>query len=204
MISVKRFASLILVFGMFICIEKTRATLTSSYYDGSKFYNTEEGLVGRIDFAVYDTQDPLYGDEYLDNGLEMPGQGRYIYAYQIFSSPLSGENDVSFFAVRDAEGNPIDEAFINGTSAQDDGEGGIAPSPIISEVQGQWIWTFEGGYISAGQHSWFLVFSSDRDWTAGSYEIKASGFPVPIPEPATIIVLGGGIFLLSTGKRKAK
>jgi len=184
------------------------ATLTSSYHDGYTIYN-EDGLYLRIDFAVYDTLHPDYGDEYLDNGIEMPGTGQYIYAYQIFSHPFIGDEAVAHFAILDIVGNPIDETLMNGTGAQDDGDGGIAPMPIVSETQGVWKWTFDGGYISQGEHSYLLVFSSSQDWVKGSYEIEIpeeGDFPVPIPEPAMITLLGisGALAICARRRKSAK
>jgi len=184
--------------------QNASALLTSSYYDGSVPYETEEGLSGRLYFAVYDTADAGQGDELVANKIdveELPGTGQYIYAYQIYSSFFSA-GDISHFGILDAGGNAINESLINGTSAQDDGTEGIAPSPIVSEHQGQWEWTFDGGYIAQGEHSWLLVFSSDKDWTAGTYEITGPGTPVPVPEPATLALLGLGMTALMTKRRK--
>jgi hypothetical protein len=197
----KRVGFAVLMFFAMLTAPSAEA-LTSSYYDGSVFYNTEEGLAGRIDFAVYDTENAVIGDEYMNDGIGIPGQGRYIYAYQIFQSPFSG-SDVSYFGILDASGNPIDESLINGTSAQDDGEGGIAPSPIFSETEGTWVWTVENGYIAADEHSWLLVFSTDNNLTFGDYEIRGTGIPAPVPEPATIAVFSlGSLFL--TARRRAR
>jgi hypothetical protein len=180
------------------------AALASSYHDGAVIYDTDEGLTGFIEFAVYDTEheDPLVRNEYLDNGLEKPGDGQYIYAYQIFSLDFGRQEDIAHFAVLGVDGDPIDAAEINGTEAQDDDAGGIAPSPMVSETQGVWKWTFEGGYVSQGEHSSFLVFSSDQDWTAGTYEVKGpEEVPVPVPEPGMLVLLGLGSFAIGTGRR---
>ena len=153
---------------------------------------------------------PEYGDEYLDNGIEIPGTGQYIYAYQIFSHPFIGDEVVAHFAILDIYGNPIDGTLMSSTGAQDNGEGGIAPMPIVSETQGVWKWTFEGGYISQGEHSYLLVFSSSQDWVKGSYEIggpEEGDFPVPLPElpePAMITLLAiGGVLMMCARRRKS-
>jgi len=191
----------VLLIVVVLLTQNASALLSSSYYDGSVDYETEDGLSGRLYFAVYDTDQ---SDEYKNNEIEIPGEGRYIYAYQISSSIFSA-GDIAHFGVLDSDGVAVDESLINGTSAQDDQTEGIAPSPIVSEHQGQWEWTFEDGYIAQGQHSWFLVFSSDQDWTAGTYEITGPGMPVPepVPEPATLALLGLGMTVLMTKRRKA-
>jgi hypothetical protein len=164
--------------------------LESSYYDGFVFYY-EEGLFGRIDFAVYDTLDVQYGDEYLDVGITKPGDGRYIYAYQIFNDYSFSDESVAYFALLDISGNSIN---IDSITSQEDPEKGIEPgSMYFNGDEYKVVWEFDGdaGYVIAGEHSWFLVFSSDNDWEAGSYEIKGpEDFPIPIPEPATLALLG--------------
>lgn len=195
----KRFVFLALLILTVFCSQSAWALLTSSYYDGRVFYNdTDEAIAGWIDFAVYDTD---LGTEYQDNGIEMPGEGRYIYAYQIFQH-FSSESDLTEFSVLDMAGNLLSESLINGTSAQDDGDGGIEPLP--SDTQGVWTWAFEdgSGYISASEHSYLLVFSSDENLTKGTYEIKGSGIPVPVPEPTTIAILALGSVMLTMRNRK--
>ncbi len=194
----KRFGFIALLILTVFCSQSAWAVLSSSYYDGRVYYNdTDEGIAGWIDFAVYDTD---LGTEYQDNGIEMPGEGRYIYAYQIFHH-VSSESDVTEFSVLDIEGNLLGES-INGTSAQDDGDGGI--EPLLSDTEGVWKWSFEdgSGYISATEHSYLLVFSSDENLTKGTYEIKGSGIPVPVPEPATIAILGLGTVMLTARHRR--
>jgi hypothetical protein len=89
------------------------------------------------------------------------------------------------------------------TTAYDDGSDGVAPTPIDSEVQGTWVWTFEGGYLYTGEHSWFLVYSSDYAPTAGDFEVRGPDtedyVPTPVPEPAMVALLGfGGVIVVST------
>ena len=188
-----------------LLVQSADATLVSSFRDGFVYYN-ESGLYGRIDFAVYDTLDPLYGDEYLANGIEAPGDEQYIYAYQIFNHPTASD-DIAYFAILDIDNKLIDEALMNGSCAQDDGAGGIAPTPTVCDTQGDWRWTFDGGYISMGEHSWLLVFSSTHGPTKGSYKIDGTEFIVPgseIPEPAMIVLLGiGGLTFVRHRRKKS-
>jgi hypothetical protein len=176
--------------------------LQSSYYEGSVIYD-EGSLYGRIDFAVYDTTHPLYAGEYQDNGLEKPGDGQYIYAYQIFNDYAQSEEAVTYFALLGANGAAIDIASIG---SQQDPQGGIEPgSQYFDGGQSRVVWEFNGGngYVVGGEHSWFLVFSSEQGPSAGDYEIgSADGLMVPVPEPATVLLLGlGAAVVLRRGKR---
>jgi len=176
--------------------------LESSYYDGYVFYY-EDGLFGRIDFAVYDTSVEENSHEYLDIGITKPGDGQYIYAYQIFNDYSFSAESVAYFALLDIIGNSIE---IDTIGSQEDPENGIEPgSAYLNEDDYKIVWEFNGGagYIIAGEHSWFLIFSSDNDWVPGSYEIKGpDDVPVPVPEPATVALLGIGSMLILLKRRR--
>ena len=58
---------MLLVVVLLFCREAS-AVLVSSYHDGSAYYNVD-GLYGRVDFAVYDTEHAEYGNEYELNGI---------------------------------------------------------------------------------------------------------------------------------------
>ena len=200
----KKIGFVYLAVTMAVFTQNASAVLTSSYYDGSVSYSTEDGLQGRIYFAVYDTQDAEHGNEYVANGLEKPGEGQYIYAYQIFSSSFFSTGSVAEFGILDTAGEAVNTSLMNGTTAQDDKQGGIAPSPLESVTQGVWQWV-DGANIRPGDHSWLLVFSSDQHWTSGTYAIKAAtnvSVPESAPEPATLMLLGlGGAGLLARRAR---
>ncbi len=190
------FAALLLFAAVFV--QNVSATLTSSYYDGSTFYNTADGLHGYIDFAVYDNRSE-YESRY---GLPAPGTGDYIYAYQVFHN--SGTNPaVAYFAILG-----IDGASVDGIDSHDDSSGGIASSDeYYADSRG--VWEFQSeigeGILLASEHSWFLVLSSDSDWVKGDFEIKPaeSGVPVPeIPEPCTLALLGLGSVVMLIKQKK--
>jgi hypothetical protein len=199
----KRFGFIALLILTVFCSRSTWA-LTSSYYDGRVYFNESqervgEGVAGWIDFAVYDTE---FSTEHVDNGIvKQEGWDRYIYAYQIeqFDNSIL---DITEFSVLDKWGDPLDESLINNTGAQDDGDGGIEPLP--SDTQGVWTWSFEdgSGYIAQGEHSWLLVFTSKENVDTGTFEIKSSGIPAPVPEPTTIAILGLGSVMLTVRHRK--
>jgi hypothetical protein len=173
----------------------------SSYLDGlwqGISYYDDDGFNIRIDFAVYDT---LGGNEIAAiEGFEAPGDGQYIYVYQVFQHIDEGYNEVAYFSILNLDGSAVDGSMIQCTTALDDNNDGIEPYPLICENQGIWVWGGDIGYISTAQHSWFLVFSSDSAPIAGSYEVQAPG-DFPIPEPTTIALLGiGGLAFLR--KRK--
>jgi len=61
------------------------------------------------------------------------------------------------------------------------------------------VWEFgeiDQDWIIPGEHSWFLAFSSDKDWVHGYYEIRGtepSDFPVPEPAMLALLSIGGAI-----------
>jgi hypothetical protein len=201
--------SLFTVFLLAVCLA-TAASATptellpeSSYYEGRLFYDevVDDGFLrGRIDFAVYDTE--LFPDEFVGtDGFPEPGEGRYIYAYQVFNDLFASEEAVNYFAVIG-----IDGSVVAGIGSEDDGAGGIEPSDAyVTDTEG--VWEFEDGFIQLGEHSYFLVFASDFDWTVGDYEIRSPSqeddqMPVPeIPEPSLVALLGTGVAILFGNRR---
>jgi hypothetical protein len=202
---IRNITCLAFLLGLLILPKNVSATLIalpeSSYLDGlwqGTSYYDDDGFNLRIDFAVYDT---LGGNELAAiEGFEAPGDGQYIYAYQIFQHINEGYNEVACFSLLNLDGSAVNGSLMQCTTALDDNNDGIEPYPLTCENQGIWVWGGDIGYISTAQHSWFLVFSSDSAPVAGSYEVQAPG-DFPIPEPTTIALLGiGGLAFLR--KRK--
>ena len=166
----------------------------SSHYQGRTYYTdfTEDGfLTGRIDFAVYDTYDTEAYPEGFD-AFEPPGDGQYIYAYQILCDTASTAA-LEYFAVLEIGENAIDDD--DGIGTRDDGYGGLDaynaffnPDPEPQQA----VWEFDEGVLIAGEHSYFLVFTSDHNWTEGDYALTPTGVlpPTPAPEPSTLTLLG--------------
>ncbi|MBN2455259.1 MAG: PEP-CTERM sorting domain-containing protein [Sedimentisphaerales bacterium] len=175
-------------------------------WQGSRYYNLDSINV-KIDFAVYDTL--AYPGEFTWAGeVDMPDTDQYIYAYQIFNSPAEGYDDIASFRLLDTDGQEIDESLMHSTCSQKDSDipvlEGVVPEPTVSTVQGQWVWSIAGGYISQGEHSWFLIFSSEYAPTAGTYEVTApADIPVPTPEPATALLLSLGCAMLIVRSKKS-
>lgn len=208
---IKNFSFVLLLTTVF-CVQQAAGELLpeSSYYDGSVSYLGSDfgfdGMNGRIDYAVYDTV--VYQDEFIGGMFTAPGDGRYIYAYQIFTDEQSSF-EVSYFALFGADGDILNGSGIFDIGSQSDEpddptEEGVAPSDAyFHQSEARAVWEFNNFKISAGDQSFFLVYSSDNDWTAGSYEIKSpSGVPTPNPEPTSVLLLGiGSLYFLAKRKR---
>jgi hypothetical protein len=201
--------SLLVVATLFI--RDVSATLTeilpaSSHYEGRAYYSVPMGgggIAGRIDFAVYDTV--TNPDEFVGaDGFVNPGGNRYIYAYQIFCDDTS-TNPLEYFAILGIGDSAIDS--LNAIDSQDDLSGtSIQPdieyfNPSFSRA----VWEFDSGLLIADVHSYFLVISSDHDWTAGTYAVMQTEdgeTVVPNPEPGTLALLGIGGVLQFARRRK--
>ena len=184
----------------------------SSYADGqwqgSSYYD-EGDFDLHIDFAVYDSDNMTSGSEAvfvnsIVTALSMEGQ--YIYTYQIFNhNPDSDE--VAYFAVFDFNETPL--LVEDGIGGRNDGYGGIEPSDSYFEGSNtRAAWTFQDpNALTAGEHSWFLAFSSDFEPIVGTYEVRApeGGTPVPpqVPEPSVVALLGFGSVMLFRRRRSS-
>jgi len=200
-----------LLFAATLLVQNTTATIlpASSHYSGStsyyEFANSGKALFGYIDFAVYDTQGSN-GNEFQAEGFTTPGTGRYIYAYQIFCDQYA-ESAIDYFAILGLEQKPLD---VDKTSigSQDDLTGGITSTDgYFNASYTKGIWEFEGGYLSATKHSWFLTLSSNQDWVKGTYTMtRSDDIPaVPTPEPNVLTLLGiGGAILLRRQRKLAR
>jgi hypothetical protein len=186
----------------------------SSHYQGrSYFSDSATGVTGHVDFAVYDTG-PLapHGDEWAGAGFAAPGAGQYIYAYQIFNDAGSADA-IEFFNIMGIDEPPTPHNLygIATMASQDPWEyyplitEGVAPTNLRTNLgETQATWEFTGGILVAGEYSWFLIFSSDHDWTQGKYVMQTEGgFPITgNPEPCTLTLLGLGSAILFAKRKK--
>lgn len=181
-------------------------------WQGSRSYSYNVvgyGIVsGRVYFTVYDTENlVLEGEIALDDEWTMPG--RYIYAYQIFNDQ---EAVLSFAIFNEIAGVSLDVDEEDIGSLEDIPDSGVERTAIeLTAGNLQVIWEFEefgAGILDGGEHSYFLLLSTDGAPVVGDFEIKAlkeGDLPVPpeIPEPATITLLGIGAAMLLGKRRKS-
>ena len=176
-------------------------------WQGHRIYE-EEGCNVLVEFTVYDTEflDPVANpdESSLVNALqeELDLTGQYIYAYQIFQHQDEGYEDVETFRLLNADQTPLAQV-LDDIGSYDSGDGGKPPASASSE--GSWTWDWQGGLLSTGEHSWFLVFSSDSAPVVGNYDIEAfeEGGDIPVsPEPGTLALLGLGSAIAFMRRKK--
>jgi len=191
------------------------ATMTilpeSTHYQGRSYFRTltADGILsGRVEYAVYDSQG---GNEFSLAG----GTGQYTYAYQIFNDGDDTVSALEYFAVMGiGEGAIYD--LITDIGTVDDDSGGIDATAMYFGVHDaatgpeNAVWEFEAdNNLAIDAHSFFLVISSNYDYTTGTYSVLKSTSPdVPLPdevhapEPGTIALLGIGGMMTLLGRRR--
>ena len=184
----------------------------SSHYQGRSYYRqyTQNGFVsGHIDYAVYDTV--TNPDEFIGaGGFTVPGTGQFIYAYQIFNDEGDINAALEYFAISGIGEGAIDNIKTDIGSVDDKSDGidsttfyfGPHDPNTGPDVAA---WEFNGDILAPGEHSYFLVLSSDHDYTTGSYTITKDALPlapVPNPEPTTIALLGAGAAVTLLKRRR--
>ncbi len=211
----KRIRLLSLLFVAILFVQNAAATMLpySSHYQGRSYFG-DANATGYVDFAVYDTLGPN-GDEWTGANLAKPGGGQYVYAYQIFNNVGSKAiGSFTIMGIDDYLPTPITHLLdgISTITMQDPSVNfplitNITPTGTainLDKTRATWeFWGLTGATLVAGESSWFLIFSSGKDWTAGRYEMQpAGGFPITgNPEPCTLALLGLGSAILFTKRR---
>lgn len=183
----------------------------SSHYQGRSYFRTltSDGfLSGRIEYAVYDTEVPTELSEF-------KGSGRYTYVYQIFNDGDDTASPLEYFAIFGiGEGAIFDMATDIGSV--DDNSGGINSSAMYFGVHDantgpdNAVWEFEAdNSLVIDAHSFFLIISSNYDYTKGTYSVTKSSSPyIPLPgdahtpEPGTLALLGVGSMVTLLRRRR--
>jgi hypothetical protein len=166
-------------------------------------------LQGHIEFAVYDSQAAGNQDMFV------PGDRRYLYAYQIFNIGNQATAALSYFGITGITPSGITSRDDTGTYAVADGVDATASSINLSKTAASF--EFDNGILAVGKKSYFLLLGSNAAPVVGGYEVVAPAddgdVPIPgdnddvpspdtaVPEPATIALLLGGVLM---GLRKRK
>jgi hypothetical protein len=188
------------------------ATLTllpeSSHYQGRSYFRTmtSDGILsGRVEYAVYDS---LGGNEFALTG----GTGRYTYAYQIFNDGDDTASPLEYFSILGIGEGAINDMATDIGSVDDNSGGGIDATAMYFGVHDantgpdKAIWEFEDGVLAIDAHSFFLVISSDFNYSTGTYSVLQSTSPqtpIPNPEPGTLALLGVGSMLTLLRRRRS-
>ncbi len=203
----------IVALSMLLALTCAAQTASGLPYTGTVEYNFSEGgrvLSGHIDFGVFDTEVDYFG-------LTPPGDGQYIYAYQIFNDQGSAQEAVGYFAVL-LGGAAVDGV---GTDFWQGDTAAVEPNRAFFDDEGDAVFLFQEANtegdsllneetLKPGMHSCVIMFTSDNDWQAGDYQISGGGlgshetvFPGPTPEPATIFILAMGAGTAFVVKKKS-
>lgn len=192
----------------------TPTQLPSGYmagWEGKATYAENLGggqiLHGHIEFAVYDTQAAGNGDIFV------PGNRRYLYAYQVFNNGSQATAALSYFGLTGIKAGAITSSTDIDTKDADGGVDATRAYFNLSKTAASF--EFDNGILAVDGKSFFLLIGSNSTPVVGGYSVIApeddgeittpggddNTGEQPIPEPATMAILLGGT-LLSLRKRK--
>ena len=183
----------------------------SSHYQGRSYFRTftADGILsGRVEYAVYDTQG---GNEFAQKGFTTPGTGQYTYVYQIFNDGDDTATPLEYFSILGLGEGAINDMATDIVSINDNSSGIDATAMYFgvhdaNSGPDKAIWEFEGDVLAIDAHSFFLVISSNYNYSAGTYNILKSSSPqapIPNPEPGTLALLGVGSMLTLLRRRRS-
>jgi len=194
----------------------TPSELPSGYiggWQGKSSYAVDLGggqmLRGHIEFAIYDKLATGNQDMFV------PGDRRYLYAYQIFNVGNQATAALSYFGITGISPSGITSRDDIGTYAVAGGINATGSSINLAKTVASF--EFDNGILAVGNKSYFLLLGSNAAPVVGGYEVVAPAddgdIPIPgdnddvptpdtaVPEPATMALLLGGVLL---GLRKRK
>ena len=152
-----------------------------------------------VDYAVY--APGQYPGSHIDKDIN------YIYAYQIFNDSASTATLSHLSVGLGEDAGAANPRFDDGYGVS----GGIFPalSWLVGTPPGSVQWT--GAQWAPSTHSTVLLFSSPNSYTFDSATLVNHGtsdtqsLPSPVPEPATLLLLCGGVVpILLKHRRKAR
>jgi len=198
-----------------VLYELPNSSFQGGAWNGESTYS-DNGFHAVVQYSVYDTDG---GNELVEAGYVTPedgiGNGRYIYAYQVFNANSDTTKDIGYLKLFGAAGRTLTGGEMSGligshkdpTNATEQGK--KPSSGEFDDTEKKISWKFlsdsaggDFGVIGQGRHSYFLIFSSNSAPVWGNYEIKPPQEGVPVPEPAMIVLFGTGGLILFRKPRK--
>jgi hypothetical protein len=161
-------------------------TNAMSGWQGTLSFMSGSNLRTQLDYAVY--APGMYG------GVAVPAN-KYVYAYQAFQFGTAAVSTVSVGLIDTP-------AVVGAANAQVDSTygvlGGIVPTAGFPMLTANSFYTgFFTPQLTANTHSVVLLFTSSNAPTTANASVidsgmssQAFGAPTPLPEPATLVLLG--------------